>query len=61
MSFKRLLEGLADARPFAVQPRNVLCKVFDRAGNVTFAHAFVAVYVVATLAVIGEPLRSQIH
>jgi hypothetical protein len=56
-----LLEGLADARPFAVQPRNVLCKVFDRAGNVTFAHAFVAVYVVATLAVIGEPLRSQIH
>lgn len=50
---KKVLEGLANARPLAVQSGDVLCKVFDRAGNVALAHAVVAVNVVAALAVVG--------
>jgi hypothetical protein len=48
-----LLEGFADAGPLAVQPGDVLCKVFNRAGNVALAHAVSAVNVVAALAVVG--------
>jgi hypothetical protein len=50
---KKLSEGFAYARPLAIQLGNVLCKVFNRAGNVAFAHAVSAVNVVAALAVIG--------
>ena len=52
-SCKKSLEGLADAGPLAVQPGDVLCKVFNRAGDVALAHAVAAVNVVATLAMIG--------
>jgi len=50
---EKLLEGFANARPHTVQLGNVLCKVFNRPGNVTLAHAVAAVNVAAALAVIG--------
>jgi hypothetical protein len=50
MSYKKLLEGFADAGFLAVQPRDILCKVFNRAGNVTLAHAVAAVNVIAAFA-----------
>ena len=50
---KKLLESFADAWLLAVQPGDVLCEVFNRAGNVALAHAVGAVDVVAALAVIG--------
>lgn len=49
---KKLLEGFADAGPLAVQLGDVLCKVFNRAGDVAPAHAVAAVDVVAAPAVI---------
>ena len=58
---KKLLEGLADAWSLAVQLGDVLCKVFDRAGDVALAHAVIAVDVVATLAIVREPLCRQNH
>ena len=53
MNYERLLEGFADAGLFAIQLCNVLCKVFNRAWNMTLAHAVAAVNVDAALAVIG--------
>ena len=52
MYHKKLLQGFADAGPLAVQPGNVLCKVFNCAGNMAFAHAVAAVNVIPALAVI---------
>ena len=49
---KKLLEGFADAGLLAVQLGNVFCKIFNRAGNVTLAHAVAAVNMVAALAAI---------
>jgi len=53
MNYERLLEGFADAGLFAIQLCNVLCKVFNRAWNMTLAHAVAAVNVDPALAVIG--------
>jgi len=52
-NYEKLLEGFADAGPLAVKLGDVLCKVFNRAGNVAVTHAVAAVNVVAALAVIG--------
>jgi hypothetical protein len=50
---KKSSEGFADAGPLAVQLGDVLCKVFNRAGNVALAHAVAAVNVIAALAIVG--------
>lgn len=50
---EKLLEGFANAWSHAVQLGNVLCKAFNRPGNVALAHAVAAVNVAAALAVIG--------
>lgn len=48
-----MLEGLAYAGSLAVQLGNILCKVFNSAWNVTFAHTVFAINVIATLAIVG--------
>ena len=46
-------KSFANAGSLTVQLGNVLCKVFNGAGNVTAAHTVVAIYMIACLTMAG--------
>jgi hypothetical protein len=50
---KKVLEGFAYAGPLAIQLGNILCKVFNSAGNVALTHAVATINMVAALAIVG--------